>query len=255
MKMVSHHGNNINWKRTNVQLASLACGVALAAVAIVGGSELLRDKTDTGIVTPVQVMQPTSVPEQSPSYLPETATDYSLPTTFAADVDNSVPSAAVTGLQNARGLGQPDEVTRSAEATLIDPTDFGSLGVESMLQPQYGTDADAAFDAQGLAWQQADAVVSGYIPDIHGIGQAAEATQSVEATLIDPTDFGSLGIESAPAESSYPPEAAVDYSLPTTFAADLFGAGHPDEGSEAASPMFGTMVDGVYVIEGDIKLP
>ena len=119
-------------------------------------------------------------------------------------------------LQDARGIGQPGEGTTSAEATLIDPTDFGSLGIESVLATQSSANPDEDF-------------AGNYLP-------------YVGAT--------------APGAGTYPPETAVDYSLPTTFAADFFGAGQPGEGEPISdAPLFGTMVDAVYVIESEIQLP
>jgi hypothetical protein len=373
MKLVSNYGSS-NWKRSNLQIATLACGVALAAVAIVGGSEVLRDNGDSGSVSPVRVAQPTGPvldptdfgsqgieyrlaqqearaasaaalqdargigqpgegvesaeatlidPTDFASRFVNTAPQYSTTADAAFDAMNpslvqSVPAAAVRGLDDARGIGQPGEGVESVEATLIDPTDFASRFVNTA--PQYGTAADAAYATESslrqagpvvlsesqqfdlatlgmeetLARPEARVAASAALENARGIGQPGEGVESVEATLIDPTDFGSQGIESVlQAQPAFAPEGSVDYSLPTTFAEDFYGVGLPGEvagaelsvlpseaaldyslptsftadfygtgqsgegveAPEATGPLFGTMVDAVYVMEDSLQIP
>jgi hypothetical protein len=273
MNLVSTYRHN--WKRTNVQLVSLACGLALAA-AVISGYEVLRDKENTTTISPARVAQPVGPVMDEPDF-GSVGIDFTL---------NGLPAqtAAAAGLQDARGIGQPGEGVQSVEATLIDPTDFGSLGIESALQPQFGSLADAAHEAETYA-------------------------TALEATLIDPTDFGYLGIgqsgegaagsivEGSALDALWHAEilqvsgspqnrtsgdaavtsqtaveartAAATLIDPTDFAssfanhraAQQFGTqadavyateGWVSRASEA--PLFGTMVDAVYVMEGDIQL-
>jgi hypothetical protein len=197
MKLISTYGHD--WKHTNVQLVSLACGLALAAVAIVGSYELLRDKDSTVVIS--NVTQPAGL-----------------------DIES------VSVLEGYLGQGQLGEGVKSVGPTLIDPEDFGSLGIESMLaQSAYPPVASVDYSLPTTFAAEFNAVPQAAVEGLQqaqGIGQPGEGTQSAEATLFDPTDFGSLGIESVLQQSSYLPEASVDYSLPTT-----------------------------YFIEGDIRLP
>jgi hypothetical protein len=205
MNLVSTYRHN--WKRTNVQLVSLACGLALAA-AVISGYEVLRDKENTTTISPARVAQPVGPVMDEPDF-GSVGIDFTL---------NGLPAqtAAAAGLQDARGIGQPGEGVQSVEATLIDPTDFGSLGIESALQPQFGSLADAAHEAETYA-------------------------TALEATLIDPTDFA----------SSFANHRAAQ-QFGTQADAVCATEGWVSRASEA--PLFGTMVDAVYVMEGDIQL-
>jgi len=145
MKLVSHN----TWKRTNVQLVSLACGLALATVAIVGGNEILRDNDSVVIVSPAALQ---------PQFATAADADYaSLGLAYLRSAQ--VTPESVVDPAEALGIGQPGE------------------GTQSVAAPQFGTAADAAYAAESLGAQQA-AVSLG---DALGIGQPGEGTQSVAA--------------------------------------------------------------------------
>ena len=279
MKMVSNYGSN--WKRTNVQLVSLACGLALATVAIVGGNEILRDK-DSAVIIPPAALQPQFATASDADYA-------SLGLAYLRSAQ--VTPESLVGPAEALGIGQPGEGTKSVEATLfdphfavleellmgpsersqsveatlIDPTDFGSLGIEFQLAQQgkttesvHAAEAYAAFRPETSAVPQpqfgtaADAVYAAQslgsqqaavsLGDALGIGQPGEGTQSVAATFIDPTDFAS---------------SFANHSAAQQFgtAADAAYATESWQARASEAPLFGTMVDAVYVMEGEIQLP
>ncbi|HEU0075961.1 MAG TPA: hypothetical protein VFS30_18335 [Dehalococcoidia bacterium] len=233
MKLVSTYGHN--WKRTNVQLVSLACGLALASAVIAGGYEVLRDKDTTVVIS--RVAQPAGLGIES-ALQPQFGS--------AADAVYAAQSfgteQAAVSLGEALGIGQPGEGVKSVEATLIDPTDLSSLGIESALQPQFGSMADADFAAIGLAYVRSAQSSATVLGDALGIGQPGEGTQSVAATLIDPTDFAS---------SFANHRAAQQFGT----AADAAYATESWQARASEAPLFGTMVDAVYVMEGEIQIP
>jgi hypothetical protein len=225
-----------NLKRINVQLVSLACGVAVATAVVISGSQVLRNGNNSGTTAPVTplVSQPAG-PVIDP-------TDFGSLGIEDALAQQARQTAAAATVEEARGLGQPGEGLTSVGATLIDPTDFGSLGIESALRPQYGTMADAAYASQPVTSRQAAVSVDAFL----GLGQPGEGTTSVGATLIDPTDFGSMGVADT-----------LSHSQATRFgtAADAVYAAESWQSRSSQAPLFGTVVDAVYVIESDIQLP
>ena len=174
------------------------------------------------------------------------------------------------------GLGQPGEAVRSNEAApFIDEWDFGSLGAAYVAPtaPQFGTAADAVYAAESTL-SLPNPVSLG---EALGIGQPGEGISAVEAgaymtaleaTLVDPTDFGSLGIESAlqqqfgtAADAVYATQGleVVDPHFGTgadsvsAIEGDYLGIGQPGHGSTLGDPMVGKMVGPVYVIEDMVR--
>jgi len=164
-----------NWKRTNLQLASLACGLALATVVAIGGSQLLRNNGNTGT--------------------------------------------------NATGA----RVVSQSTGSIIDPSDFGSLGIEFVLAQQAGNAAALAS-----------------VEEAQGIGQPGEGVKSSVPTFIDPTDFGSMGVAYTLSQSE-----ATRYS----GMADAVYATESWQSLSSQAPLFGAMIDAGYVIETELQLP
>jgi hypothetical protein len=147
MKMVGNYGSN--WKRNNnVQLVSLACGLALAAVAIVGGNELLRDKNGSAVITPARVAE-SAGPVIDPTDLGSLGIEHML-------AQRAANAAGLAFVEEARGIGQPGEGTQSVDATFIDPTDFASSFASYRAPQQFGTQADAVYAAE--SWRAASPV-------------------------------------------------------------------------------------------------
>jgi hypothetical protein len=144
MKMVSHN----TWKRTNVQLVSLACGLALATVAIVGGNEILRDNDSVVIISPAALQ---------PQF--GTAAD----AVYAAESLGSQQAAVSLG--DALGIGQPGEGTQSVAATFIDPTDFASSFANHRAAQQFGTSADAVYAMESWQARASEAPLFGTMVD------------------------------------------------------------------------------------------
>ena len=108
-------------------------------------------------------------------------------------------------------------------------------GRESTSASQFGTAADADYAARGLNSQPATV----YSPEFfYGLGQPEQAVQSNVAPLIDPTDFGSLGIESV-LQQQYGTAADAVYAVETMI----------------SDPHFGTGPESISVIEGIATLP
>ena len=210
MKMVSHN----TWKRTNVQLVSLACGLALATVAIVGGNEILRDNDATVIISPAAVQ---------PQFATASDADYaSLGLAYLRTAE--VTPESLVGPAEALGIGQPGEGTKSVAATLIDPTDFGSLGIAYQLTQQGKTTESVQAAEAYAAFRPQTSVV----PQPQ-FGTAADAVYAAE----------SLGTQQAPVSPG-----------------DALGIGQPGEGTQSvAAPQFGTAADAVYVMEAEVQLP
>jgi hypothetical protein len=151
MKMVS----NSNWNRTNVQMVSLACGLALAAVAIVGGNEVLRDKDSAVIISPAALQ---------PQFATASDADYaSLGLAYLRSAQ--VTSESLVGPAEALGIGQPGEGTKSVEATFIDPTDFASSFANHSAAQQFGTAADAAYATESWQARASEAPLFGTMVD------------------------------------------------------------------------------------------
>jgi hypothetical protein len=123
MKMVSTYDNHNNWKRINVPLASFACGVALATVAFIGGSEILRDEEST----------------QSGASL--TQTESRSIGAVMAEPDFGSVAVDYSALQQSRSIG-----------IVMDEPDFGYLGIESapaVVDPYFGTGAGSVSAIEG----------------------------------------------------------------------------------------------------------
>jgi hypothetical protein len=151
--------------------------------------------------------------------------------TLQQQADRSVAAAA---LDNSQGLGQPQTATQVAP--LIDPTDFGSMAATFIVNPQFATSADAVYVADGLAVATAPVAALG---DALGIGQPDESAKSNAATLIDPTDFGSMAATSI----TYPQFGT---------SADAIHAANPQVSSDDG--YIGQLVNGAYVIESGADL-
>ena len=162
---------------------------------------------------------------------------------YAAESAQTRTNPVVLG--DALGIGQPGEVTKSVEATLIDQADLGYLGIEATHALGIGQ------PSEGISAVEAGAYMT-----------------ALEATLVDPTDFGSLGVESAlqqqfgtAADAVYATQGleVVDPHFGTgadsvsAIEGDYLGIGQPGHGSTLGDPMVGKMVGPVYVIEDMVR--
>jgi hypothetical protein len=196
-----------NWKRTNLQLASLACGLALATVVAIGASQLLRDNGNTG----------TSAPGARVVSQPTGSTFGSLG--IESDQAHMVTNAAgIPGFEEALG-----NTAQPAEATLVDPTDFGSLGVAHTLSQseatQFGSMVDAVYASQGIEAQSQ-------------FGSMADA------------DYSAIGL-------AYVQSASVPEAIDGRDGA--LGLGQPAEGAQSESPIFGTMADADFAANRQVS--
>jgi hypothetical protein len=181
MKLVSNYGNN--WKHINVQVAALACGVALAAAAIVGGSEVLRDRDDNGAVSPVRVAQPAGR-AIDPTDLGSVGIERTL-AQLAAE------TAGRVFVEQGQGIGQAGESVNSTEALrseasayqtalesmLVDPTDFASSFADYRAPQQFGTQADAVYAAESWLAATSQGPMFGTMVDAVYVMETAEYLQ------------------------------------------------------------------------------
>jgi len=281
-------GKSTRWNNGPASRAIIAAGVAVAVLAGVGIWQA-KSSDSSSTVAPAAVNQPGIELGGEYSGIGRAYID-SRAGAFPADVD---------ALENSLGLGQAGEGSRVLAPQLTLDAELSanpSLGEEAVrvsapaltldaelstniwleeprvladVAPQFSTAADADYVMRGLNSQP---VVSGefYAPaDFYGIGQPDEAVKTNMAPLIDPTDFGSLGIESAlqpqfstAADAVYAAQmlgedlgsASVPYVQPEQVSSngltleDYFGLGLPGEG--VVDPHFGTGVESISVLEG-----
>lgn len=128
MKTVSNIPSSNNWKRINLQLASLAGGLALATAALLGSGEILRDQaaTDTASAPVFVESRPIGPVMDEPDF-----------GSVAADSTAfQQPQAApqVIGLV----MPEPDFGSVPADYTALRPSTEGQ-SERSIIDPHFGT--------------------------------------------------------------------------------------------------------------------
>jgi hypothetical protein len=215
MKMVSNYGNHNNWKQINLQLASFACGLALATIAFIGGGEILRDEGST----------------QSSSSL--TQTESRSIGSVMAEPDFGSVAVDFPALRQPRSIG-----------VIQDEPDFGFTGIEAApaaVDPHFKTGAESVSAIEGdyLGQGQSSVVESFVIPanSFYPLVQESSHPAAYWASQITDEDFGGVYL---PYVQGSEDEVAGATSVSNLN--DYLGLGQPGEGTQA-DRLFSTMAD------------
>ena len=201
---------NTHLKHLNIRIVSLAAVLALATAAVIGGSEVLKEKngSNSASLTP-------RVERISPQF--GTAAD----AVFASQ-----------GIRTESQFGTAADAVYAVEtgALNIDVSAYLGLGQPAAGQ-SFATMADAVYALEGIRPQTGAVVDTG---DYLGLGQPA-AGQS----------FGTDADAAYAAESLLAQQEVASVAT-TSDAAEFLGLGQPGEGVHPESPQFGTMADADY---------
>ena len=204
---------NTHVKHLNIRIVSLAAGLALATAAVIGGSEVLKEKSGSNSA---------SVTPRVERIAPQ----------FGSMAD------AVFASQGIRPETQFATMTDAVEAVYAVETGALDIDVSAYLglgQPAAGqtfaTAADAVYAAEGLRPQTSSVENTGAFL---GLGQPAVGQS-----------FGTDADAVYAAESLLAQQEVASVAT-TSDAADFLGLGQPGEGVHPESPQFGTMADADY---------
>jgi hypothetical protein len=206
---------NTNVKHLNIRIVSLAAGLALATAAVIGGSEVLEEKSDSNSA---------SVTPRAERIVPQFGT--------AADA-----VFASQGIRAPSQFGTAADAVYAAESLRprTSSVDIDSGAYLGLGQPATGQSfanmADAVYALEGIRPQTGTVVDTG---DYLGLGQpAAGQSFGTDADAV-------FAVESLLAQQEV---ASVVTSID---ASGFLGLGQPGEGVHSESPQFGTMADADY---------
>jgi hypothetical protein len=197
-------------KHLSIQIASLAAGLALATVAVMGGSEVLKENNSSNSATQVTPRVERVAPQ------------------FGSMTDAVYASQGITApsqFGTAADAVSATESLRPKTAAAVNTGEYLGIGQPAVAQ-SFATMADAAQAVESLRPQTSSAVNTG---EYLGIGQPAVG-QSF-ATMAD----AAQAVESLRAQTS----SAVNTG-------EYLGLGQPGEATQTVEPMFGTMADADY---------
>lgn len=242
---MSNFLGHYNWKQVNLQLVSFAGGLALASVAVIGGSEILRDRGSSNERGSLSAPQAERLSPQFDTAAADSPLNFvyvvgsqseaeTLERAFATEalVDSGVSERDVMVIDS------PQEEAAlflaSGELAQVDDGGVTLVDLRTPSAPAFNASEEnhGAFPlVQEMSHRQV------------GPAPPSQTSGIYSAEVIYPTDFGSQGNAHQLAQAE---KGQFGTAADAAYASEVLGE------LSSVPRMFGTMVDGVYAIEGAI---